>query len=159
MWTASTPPDEATDDVWASFDNRLRREQPIDEPDTDSSEDVDDFAPSIAFPDEPGDELTYELDDNDLDDDDLAIIAAERAAIQDEANSLPLEPDELSTSPPTFTDSPPLDDEDATQKIVRPPTPDWMTAEPERTPEEIERQRAGLEKVRAHMKRKYAPQP
>jgi hypothetical protein len=83
-------------------------------------------------PDEP-DELTYEFDDNDLDDDDLAIIAAERAAIQDEANGLPLEPDEVlakpdkcpnplkvtasttqpTTQPPTttatITSSPPLD--------------------------------------------------
>ncbi len=50
--------------------------------------------------------------------------------------------------------------QDVTQKIVRPPTPDWMNRlEPERTPEEIERHRTGLEKVRAHMKRKYAPQP
>jgi hypothetical protein len=119
VWTASTPPDEPMDDAWASLESRLRREQPIDEPDTDSPEDVDSFADNIfAFPDEPRDELTYELDDNDLDDDDLddddlAIIAAERAAIQDEANSLPLEPDELSTSPPTFTASPPLETEDA----------------------------------------------
>ncbi len=90
MWTAPTPPDEATDDAWTRIENSLRRGQPIDEPITDSSEDVDDFAPGIAFPDEPGDELTYELDD-----DDLAIIAAERAAIQDEANGLPLEPDEV----------------------------------------------------------------
>jgi hypothetical protein len=137
MWTPSTPPDEATDDAWASLENRLRREQPIDEPITDSSEDVDNFADNIiAFPDEPG-ELTYELDDDDLDDDDLAIIAAERAAIQDEANSLPLEPDEVlslsanlrkgikvtaSTTQPTdtpptttatITSSPPLDDENA----------------------------------------------
>jgi hypothetical protein len=92
MWTASTPPDEATDDAWVNLENRLRREKSVDEPITDSSEDVDSFTDNIiAFPDEPDepDELTYELDD-----DDLAIIAAERAAIQDEANSLPLEPDE-----------------------------------------------------------------
>jgi len=97
MWTPPPPPDEATDDAWASIENRLRREQPIDEPDTDSSEDVDSFADIIAFPDEPDepDELTYEFDGDDLDDDDLVIIAAERAAIQDEANGLPLEPDEV----------------------------------------------------------------
>jgi hypothetical protein len=59
MWTAPTPPDEATDDAWTRIENSLRRGQ-------------------------PGDELTYELDDNDLDDDDLAIIAAEREAMRAE---------------------------------------------------------------------------
>jgi hypothetical protein len=44
-----------------------------------------------------------------------------------------------------------------TQKIVRPPKMN-QTPEPEQTPEEIERHRAGLEKVRGFMKRKYAPQ-
>ncbi len=62
MWTPPTPPDEATGDAWATLENRLRREQPIDEPITDSSEDIDNFADNIAFPDEPTDELTYELD-------------------------------------------------------------------------------------------------
>ncbi len=120
MWTPPTPPDEATDDAWANLEDRLRREQPIDEPITDSSEDVDDFAPIIAFPDEP-DELTYEFDDNNLDDDDLAIIAAERAAIQDEANSLPLETDEVLAKtaelpkPPKVTIS-------TTQPTTQPPT-------------------------------------
>jgi hypothetical protein len=64
----------------------------------DPNADFDDFADIIAFPDEP-DELTYELDDNNLDDDDLAIIAAERDAIQAEANGLPLEVGEWCESP------------------------------------------------------------
>jgi hypothetical protein len=87
------------------------------------SSDVDDFADIIAFPDEPDepDELTYELDDNDLDDDDLAIIAAERDAFQDEANGLPLEPDEVLSKSANMPKSAKVT-ASTTQPTTQPPT-------------------------------------
>jgi hypothetical protein len=106
MRTASTPLDVATSGVWANIENRLRREQPIDESLTDISEDVDDIADNIPFPGESPDELTYELDADEI---------AERDAIQAEACGLPMNADEITQPPPPTTNAnaPPLDDEDA----------------------------------------------
>jgi hypothetical protein len=77
-----------------------------------------DAPPDDYFDDAPPDFDTL-LTDDDLDDDDLEIIAAERAAIQDEANGLPLEPDEVLAK---------------TAELPKPPKVKISTAQPTTTP-------------------------